>query len=183
MSKFYELLFDIITALNATVKTKTQTLTESQKTQARANIGALGSDYVPPAQTAEQVGADPEGTAENLIADHNVSETAHNDIRTLLSEVKTQLSTFLNVDDTTVDQLSELLDLINNNATDIESITSGKVNVTDIVNDLATNIDNKPLSAAQGVVLMGLIDDLADAIENKSDLTDAEIDTLSAMIQ
>lgn len=182
-NKFYELLFDIITALNATVKTKTQTLTESQKTQARANIGALGPDYVPPTQTAEQVGADPEGTAERLIADHNVSTTAHNDIRDLIEEITTRLNTLLDSDDTTLDQLSEIVEYIKNNKDLIEGVTTAKVNVADIVNDLESNITDQPLSAAQGVVLKGLIDDLTDALENKSDLTDAEIDTLSAMIQ
>ncbi|MBO5955893.1 MAG: hypothetical protein J6Q10_03745 [Clostridia bacterium] len=41
--------------------------------------------------------------------------------------------------------------------TQIES----KVNVSDIVNNLATNASNKPLSAEQGVALKGLIDNLA----------------------
>ena len=183
MNKFYELLFDIITALNATVKTKTQTLTEAQKTQARANIGALGSDYVPPKQTAEQVGADPAGTAENVIETHNVDETAHNDIRLIISEFKERVNALLDSDDTTLDQLSEIVAYIKNNKDLIEGVTTAKIDVADIVDDLTTNVADKPLSARQGVVLMKLIDNLEDALENKSDLTDAEIDTLSSMIQ
>ena len=90
---------------------------------------------------------------------HNVATDAHNDIRLILTEISTKLNNFLNVDDTTKDQLSEVLALIEANAGTIESITNGKVNVTDIIDNLTTNVTNKPLSAAQGVVLKGLIDE------------------------
>ena len=40
----------------------------------------------------------------------------------------------------------------------IDSITTSKVNVSDIINNLTTNVSNKPLSAAQGVALKALID-------------------------
>lgn len=183
MSKFYELLFDIITALNTAVKTKTQTLTEAQKTQARANIDALGPDYKPPVPSAKQVGADLEGTAERLIGEHNVDATAHNDIRVLINDFKERVNALLDSDDTTLDQLSEIVEYIKANKDLIEGVTTGKVNVDDIVNDLVTNVPDQPLSAAMGVELKRLIDELGVALENKSDLTDAEIDTLLAMIQ
>lgn len=183
MTKFYELLFDIITALNATVKTKTQTLTGAQKTQARANIDALGPDYVPPVPSAEQVGADPEGTAVEVVSEHNVDPEAHNDIRVTLGDFMERVNALLDSDDTTLDQLSEIVAYIKASKDLIEGVTTGKVNVDDIVNDLVTNIANKPLSAAMGVELKRLIDELGVALENKSDLTNAEIDTLLAMIQ
>lgn len=41
---------------------------------------------------------------------------------------------------------------------DIRRLILSKVNVSDIVNDLVTNVANKPLSAAQGVALKALID-------------------------
>ena len=44
MSKLYDLLSSVVVKLNKTIKTEAQTLTEEQKTQARANIDALGSD-------------------------------------------------------------------------------------------------------------------------------------------
>ena len=47
------------------------------------------------------------------------------------------------------------------NKTLIDSITTSKVNVSDIINNLNTNVSNKPLSAAQGVILKGLIDSLS----------------------
>lgn len=183
MSKLYDLLYTVIGKVNKAVKTETQVLTEEQKTQARANIGALGTDYTPPTQTAEQVGADPQGTAASAVAAHNVNNESHPDIRALISDLTTKLNNFLDSDDTTLDELSELITAINENKTTIEQITSGKVNVTDIVNDLVTNVANKPLSAAQGVVLKGLIDEINTALASKPDLTEAEMETLTAAIK
>jgi chromosome segregation ATPase len=40
----------------------------------------------------------------------------------------------------------------------IKEITTSKVNVSDIINNLTSNVTNKPLSAAQGVALKALID-------------------------
>lgn len=109
-------------------------------------------------------GKEASGTAETKVSNHNTDTEAHNDIRLLLTELITQVNSFLDVDDTTRDQLSELLRDIDTNKTSIESITSGKVNVTDIINNLTTNVANKPLSAAQGVVLKNLIDTLQTAV-------------------
>lgn len=183
MSKLYDLLYSLIGKVNKAVRTDTQVLTEDQKAQARANIGAMSSDYTPPNQTAAQVGADPVGTAASAVSAHNTSDAAHADIRLLLSQLSDKLNNFFDSDDTTLDELSELITAIKDNAGTIEQITSGKVNVTDIVNDLVTNVTNKPLSAAQGVVLKGLVDNLTAALTNKPDLTAAEIDTLMASIQ
>jgi hypothetical protein len=183
MSKLYDLLYSLIGKVNKAVKTETQVLTEEQKTQARANIGAMSSNYTPPNQTAEQVGADPKGTATSAVSAHNTNGSAHTDIRNLISELSTKVNNFLDSDDTTLDELSELITAIKDNKNSIESITSGKVNVTDIVNDLVTNNAKKPLSAAQGVALKGLIDNLTTAIANKPDLTESEINTLSAMVK
>lgn len=183
MSKLYDLLYSLIGKVNKSVKTETQVLTEEQKTQARANIGAMSDKYTPPNQTAEQVGADPKGTAASAVSSHNTNDAAHADIRLLISNLSTKVNNFLDSDDTTLDELSELITAIKENKNDIESITSGKVNVTDIVNNLTTNDAKKPLSAAQGVVLKGLIDNINTALAKKPDLTDSEIDTLTATIQ
>lgn len=113
---------------------------------------------------------DGKGAASSAVSTHNTSTTAHNDIRILITELTTKLNNFLDVDDTTTDQLSELIALIQDNATDIEAITSGKVNVSDIINNLTTNVANKPLSAAQGVAIKSLIDDLQTAVDEKADL-------------
>lgn len=147
--------------------------------------------------TAVQVGADPVGSASSALTEakaytdtktsglastssvtstvntHNTSNSSHSDIRDELSELNTKVNNFLNVTDTTKDQLSEIIQLIEDNADDIESITSGKVNVDDIVNNLTTNVSDKPLSAAQGVALnnsFGTLQNdfntLSDRIEN-----------------
>ena len=50
---------------------------------------------------------------------------------------------------------------IKSNKSLIDSITTSKVNVADIINNLTTNVSNKPLSAAQGVALKSLIDGLS----------------------
>lgn len=104
----------------------------------------------------------------SAVSTHNTSTSAHSDLRDLISALQTKLNNFLDVDDTTTDQLSELIALIQDNATDIEAITSGKVNVSDIVNNLTTNVANKPLSAAQGVALKALIDALQTAVDGKA---------------
>lgn len=64
----------------------------------------------------------------------------------------------LDSDDTTLDELSEIVAYIKSNRSLIESVTTSKVSVSDIANDLVTNAANKPLSAAQGVALKALID-------------------------
>ena len=183
MSKLYDLLSSVVTKLNKTVKTETQTLTEEQKTQARANIGAMSSSYTPPNQTAEQVGADPKGTAANAVAAHNTDANAHSDIRTLISALSTKLNALADSDDSTLDQFSELVAYIKNNKTLIESVTTSKVNVADIIDNLTTADGKKVLSANQGVALKSLIDALTTAVSNKPDLTIAEITTLTNAIQ
>ena len=97
---------------------------------------------------------------DNKISSHNTSTTAHSDIRNLISTLTTKVNNFLDVDDTTTDQLSEVLTLINNNKGTLDSLTSGKVNVSDIVDNLTTSSTTKVLSAKQGVALKALIDAL-----------------------
>ena len=97
---------------------------------------------------------------EKNVTDHNVSKDAHNDIRLLITDIINRINVIADSDDETLDQMSELVAYIKNNKTLIDSITTSKVNVSDIVNDLTTNVSNKPLSAEQGVVLKTLIDNL-----------------------
>lgn len=117
--------------------------------------------------TAEDVGADASGTAASKVADHNAETDAHNDIRLLIQELDRRLTALADSDDTTLDQLSELVAYIKDNRELIESITTDKVNVADIINNLTTNATNKPLSAAQGVALKALIDSLTTTVNGK----------------
>lgn len=126
-----------------------------------------------PSYTAQEVGADPSGTAASLVAAHNTAEAAHNDIRLLISGLTDRLNALADSDDTTLDQLSEVVAYIKANRELIASITTDKVSVTDIVNNLVTNVANKPLSAAQGVALKALIDAISipDKLPNPNALT------------
>lgn len=129
-------------------------------------VGALPNTYIPPNQTAEQVGADPKGTAASAVSQHNTADDSHNDIRLELKAINDRLTAFFDSDNQTLDELSEIVAYITSNKSLIDAITTSKVSVTDIINNLATNVANKPLSAAQGVVLKGLIDTLSGNLAN-----------------
>ena len=144
----------------------------------KVNGKALRSDIT---LSASDISADPSGSAAKALTDaktytdtkiaaiptpdvsgqistHNTNTEAHNDIRKLITGLTNRLNALADSDDTTLDQLSEIVAYIKNNKTLIDGITTSKVNVTDIINNLTTNVSNKPLSAAQGVALKALID-------------------------
>lgn len=118
-------------------------------------VGARPSTWTP---SASEVGADPAGTAAGTVSSHNTAEDAHADIRLLVTGLTNRMNALADSDDETLDQVSELVAYIKANRSLIEQITTGKVSVSDIVDNLTTNVANKPLSAAQGVKLKALID-------------------------
>ena len=97
-------------------------------------------------------------TAESKVSAHNTGTDTHSDIRLLISGLTDRLNALADSDDTTLDQLSEVVAYIKSNRDLISAITTSKVGVADIVDNLTTNVTNKPLSAAQGVALKALID-------------------------
>lgn len=109
------------------------------------------------AKRAEELGADLGGAA-GAVGAHNVSTDAHGDIRQELAAVNARLTAFFDSDNQTLDELSEIVAYITSNKSLIDAITTSKVSVADIVNDLTTSVANKPLSAAQGAVLKNLHD-------------------------
>ena len=111
-----------------------------------------------PSYTAEEVGADASGTAVAKVSEHNTASNAHNDIRLLVQGLTTRLNALADSDDTTLDQMSEVVAYVKSNKSLIDAITTSKINVSDIIDNLTTNVSNKPLSAAQGVKLKALID-------------------------
>lgn len=144
----------------------------------KVNGKALSSNIT---LSASDISADPSGSAAQALTDaksytdtkiaaiptpdvsgqintHNTNASAHSDIRELITGLTTRLNTLADSDDTTLDQLSEIVAYIKNNKSLIDGITTSKVNVADIINNLTTNVSNKPLSAAQGVALKALID-------------------------
>ena len=160
------------------------------------NGKTLENDFV---LAAADVNADAEGSAEaalnqaktytdtkvsaeaseraNAVAAHNAANDAHADIRTLISTLQNKVTTLLDSDDTTLDQMSEVVAYIQNNKSLIDSITTGKVNVSDIVNNLTTSSTNKPLSAAQGVAIKALIDALTTEVNKKAEIKDINVMT------
>jgi hypothetical protein len=132
------------------------------------------------AQEASKLITVPTPDVSGQIDTHNASTSAHNDIRLLIEGLTTRLNTLANSDDTTLDQMSEIVTYIKNNKTLIEGITTNKVNVSDIINNLTTNVSNKPLSAGQGVALKALIDALDTNKVNK-DYVDTQIEAIPAI--
>lgn len=117
---------------------------------------------------------------DNKISTHNTSAAAHNDIRVLITDLTTKLNNFLDVDDTTTDQLSEVLTLIENNRGTLESLTTNKINVSDIIDNLTTNNSSKVLSAAQGVAIKNLIDALQTTVNGKQNTITGGASTITS---
>lgn len=109
-------------------------------------------------KSASDVGADAAGTAVAKVSEHNTASNAHNDIRLLVQGLTERLNALADSDDTTLDQMSEVVAYIKSNKSLIDAITTSKINVSDIIDNLTTNVSNKPLSASQGVALKALID-------------------------
>lgn len=128
---------------------------DNKPTYTAEEVGARPSTWTP---SASEVGADPSGTAAASVSSHNTADDAHEDIRLLIAGLTARLNALADSDDTTLDQVSELVAYIKANRSLIEQVTTGKVSVSDIVDNLTTNVSNKPLSAAQGVALKALID-------------------------
>lgn len=128
-----------------------------------------------PTYTASEVGADTSGTAESKVSEHNVATDAHNDIRLLIEGLTTRLNALADSDDTTLDQMSEVVAYIKSNKSLIDAITTSKVNVSDIIDNLTTNASNKPLSAAQGVILKTMIEEMGSTTEGDVIDVDAEL--------
>ena len=123
--------------------------------QTKANEALASAKTYADTKISNMVGS---SSVSTQISTHNTSTSAHNDIRTLITDLTGRLNALADSDDTTLDQLSEIVSYIKSNRTLIEEVTTNKVNVSDIVNNLTTNVTNKPLSAAQGVTIKSLID-------------------------
>lgn len=118
---------------------------------------ALG--YTPANETHDHMGVyDISGEALIQTAKHNVATDSHSDIRLLIEGLTTRLNALANSTDEDLDQMAEIVAYIKSNKSLIDSITTTKVNVSDIIDNLTTSVSNKPLSAKQGVVLKSLID-------------------------
>ena len=124
------------------------------------DVGARPSTWTP---TAEAVGADKKGTASNAVSEHNTETSSHNDIRLLIQDIANRLNAIANSTDIDLDDFKEVVAYIKANRDLIEQVTTNKINYTDIIDNLTTNVKNKPLSAAQGVAIKKTLDTLLDA--------------------
>ena len=135
-----------------------------------SDVGARPSTWTP---SYSDVGADKSGTADSTVSTHNVNAESHNDIRLLISGLSERVNALLNSDDTTLDETKEIVAYIKANKALIDSITTSKVNASDIINNLTTNVANKPLSAAQGVVIKAFLDAKLDSSKLAEAITTA----------
>ena len=150
---------------------ETKTDASEKLAQANSNASTLSANALSSAKTYTDnavSGLASSSAVDTKISTHNTSTSAHNDIRTTITDLTTKLNNFLDVNDTTADQLSEVIALINNNKGTLESLTTSKINVSDIINNLTTNSTSKVLSAAQGVAIKGLIDALQTEVNSMS---------------
>ena len=146
--------------------------TYETKANAASNVASL--------QTYAEAKADAalnsaKSDAASKISAHNIATDTHNDIRLLISGLSTQVNEFLDVTDDKRDQLSEVLQLIDNNKGTLDSLTTNKINKSDIVDDLVTSSSDKVLSAKQGAALKASLDTLSNTAATKTELS-AHID-------
>lgn len=98
----------------------------------------------------------------------------------VLYDLIAAIQTLLASDDATLDELQEIVTYIKNNKSLIDAVTLNKVNVSDIVDNLTSNVSSMPLSAAQGYTLKGLIDACYTKPEAES-MVDGKLANVSAL--
>ena len=121
--------------IDATKADITATKTEIATTRTEVNTAkneviAIKSEVSDIKDATDEIKTDVISIANNInnsISEHNESTTAHPDIRSLISSLTNKLETFLDTDDESLDQISELITFIQNNRTLIEGITTSKV--------------------------------------------------------
>lgn len=116
----------------------------------------------------EEQGTGNTGSIDSSISTHNSSPTSHEDIRTLITNLSTRINTILNSTDEDLDQLSEIVTYIQSNKSLIDAITTAKIGYSDIIDNLTSSDNQKPLSANQGRVLNEKISSVTTNLVNGS---------------
>ena len=118
---------------------------------------------------AKKAESDLSSSIQTSISSHNTSTTAHDDIRTLINNLTTRVNAVADSEDIDLDQLSEIVAYIKSNRSLIDNVTTSKVSVSDIIDNLTSTSANKPLSANQGRVLNTSIASLTTKLNNHID--------------
>ena len=155
------------------VDTDAEAQSNSVRIDASLTIEGQAADAKATGDAIRSLSEEIDTTSESKVSAHNTGTDTHSDIRLLIQGLTDRLNALADSDDTTLDQLSEIVAYIKSNRGLIEAITTSKVGVADIVDNLTTNVANKPLSAAQGVALKALIDAITipEALPNPNALT------------
>lgn len=120
-------------------------------------------------QFTSKVGAQ---TVEAQLNAHNGAADAHADIRKEVADLSKEVADFTGLNDETVEKLEAVLELLDQNGESLEELLSGKVNTSDIADNLTTNDAAKVLSANQGAVIQAAMDVMNVEIGKKADATD-----------
>lgn len=155
---------DELLATKEALAAETTRATESEN----ANAQSIANETTRAISAENTLRDDLTNLIQTEMLDHDISDSSHTDIRGLITELTAKLNTLADSDDTTLDQLSEIVTYIKNNKSLIDGITTNKVNLSDIIDNLTSTDTNKPLSARQGKVLKDLLTDLAGTIPTKT---------------
>ena len=99
----------------------------------------------------DSIKSEVETSATNKVTTHNASTTAHSDIRNLISELATRLNTLANSDDTTLDQMAEVVAYIKDNRGLIEGVTTAKANKDYVDEELAKKANAATTLSGYGI--------------------------------
>lgn len=108
-----------------------------------------------PKYDASEVGAEAKGVAASRVNAHNNSDTAHADIRNLISNVMGMFNMYA-----TTAQLNSVTQAVQGYASAVQTLRQDAVLHTEVVDDMYTNNSRMPLSAKQGMLLRTMYDAL-----------------------
>lgn len=171
-----EEMANVESALNTTISNEVtraknaesslSTTISNEITRAESALNTTISNEVTRAKKAE---SDLSSSIQTSVSSHNTSTTAHDDIRTLINNLTTRVNAVADSEDVDLDQLSEIVAYIKSNRSLIDNVTTSKVSVSDIIDNLTSTSANKPLSANQGRVLNTSITSLTTKLNNHID--------------
>ena len=171
-----EEMANVESALNTTISNEVtraknaesslSTTISDEITRAESALNTTISNEVTRAKKAE---SDLSSSIQTSVSSHNTSTTAHDDIRTLINNLTTRVNAVADSEDVDLDQLSEIVAYIKSNRSLIDNVTTSKVSVSDIIDNLTSTSANKPLSANQGRVLNTSIASLTTKLNNHID--------------